>query len=466
MEYAELNITSNFTFLRGGSHPEELAAHAAQLGYTAIAITDRNTLAGIVRAHVAAKKAGIRFIPACRLDLQDGPSLLAYPTTKASYANLSALLTEGNLRTEKGKCLLYAADVYHYKEGILFIVVPPATLNSDFDFEPDFYRSVQQYKQHLDDSLYIAATRSYTGLDNKRLFRIHRLSVRLNIPMVACNDVHYHTPERRQLQDVLTCIREKCTIHTAGYRLEQHAERYMKAVTEMHRLFRQYPEALDNALRIADACRFSLDELQYIYPEELTTEGRTPQEELELLTWQGAEEKFGAAVPENIKETIQFELDFIKRKNYASYFLTVYDYVRFARSRNILCQGRGSAANSVVCFCLGVTAVDPSKFKVLFARFMSDARDEPPDIDVDFEHERREEVMQYIYDKYGRGRAGVVATVTQVHHKGAIRDVGKAMGLSIDTIDRLSSPFGNLRKTGKQENSKRPRMVSILVTRT
>lgn len=456
MEYAELNITSNFTFLRGGSHPEELAAHAAQLGYTAIATTDRNTLAGIVRAHVAAKKAGIRFIPACRLDLQDGPSLLAYPTTKAAYANLSALLTEGNLRTEKGKCLLYATDVYRYKEGMLFIVVPPASLNSDFDFEADFYLSVQHYKQHLGDSLYIAATRSYTGLDSKRLFRIHRLSVRLIIPMVACNDVHYHTPERRQLQDVLTCIREKCTIHTAGYRLEQHAERYMKPVKEMHRLFRQYPEALDNALRIADACRFSLDELQYIYPEELTTEGRTPQEELELLAWQGAEEKFGTAIPENIKETIQFELDFIRRKNYASYFLTVYDYVRFARSRNILCQGRGSAANSVVCFCLGVTAVDPSKFKVLFARFMSDARDEPPDIDVDFEHERREEVMQYIYDKYGRDRAGVVATVTQVHHKGAIRDVGKAMGLSVDTIDRLSKSLWEFTEdwqTGKQQKT-------------
>lgn len=456
MEYVELNITSNFSFLRGGSHPEELVAYAAHLGYTAMAITDRNTLAGIVRAHVTAKKAGIRYIPACRLDLQDGPSLLAYPTTKVAYAGLSGLLTEGNLRTEKGSCLLYIADVCPYKKEILFVIVPPASLNNDFDFETDFYRSVQQYKQYLGDSLYVAATRSYNGLDSKRLSRIHRLSVKFNIPMVACNDVHYHSPERRQLQDVLTCIREKCTIHTAGYRLEQNAERHMKSVTEMHRLFRQYPEAIDNALAIAKACTFSLDDLQYIYPEELSIEGRTPQQELELLTWQGAKEKFGDILPSNIQQTIQYELDFIKRKNYASYFLTVYDYVRFARSQNILCQGRGSAANSVICFCLGVTSVDPSKFKLLFARFMSDARDEPPDIDVDFEHERREEVMQYIYNKYGRDRAGIVATVTQLHHKGAIRDVGKVMGLSVDTINQLSKSLWEFTEdwyTGKQQKT-------------
>lgn len=438
MEYAELNITSNFSFLRGGSHPEELAEHAALLGYKAIAITDRNTLAGIVRAHAAAKQKGVKFIPACRLDLQDGPSLIAYPTTKEAYSNLSALLTDGNLRTEKGQCLLYIEDVCKYKKEMLFIIIPPASLNKDFDFELDFYTSLKQYKQNFGDSLYIAATRSYHGMDSKRLFRIHQLSIKYNIPMVACNDVHYHHPDRRQLQDVLTCIREKCTIYNAGFRLEQNAERYMKSVKEMHRLFRQYPEAIDNALCIADACKFSLDELQYIYPEELTTNNRTPQEELELLTWQGAKEKFGEAIPENIQETIRFELDFIRRKNYASYFLTVYDYVRFARSKEILCQGRGSAANSVVCFCLGITSVNPAKFKLLFARFMSDARDEPPDIDVDFEHERREEVMQYIYNKYGRDRAGIVATVTQVHHKGAIRDVGKVMGLSVDTINRLS----------------------------
>lgn len=438
MSYAELQITSNFTFLRGGSHPEELAAYAAELGYKALAITDRNTLAGIVRAHVAARQKQIQFIPACRLDLQDGPSLLAYPTSQKAYAGLSALLTEGNLRTEKGECLLYREDVFRHQKGLLFLVVPPASLNDSFDFEPDFYAALRLYKQHFGRHLYLAASRLYTGTDGKRLSRLHRISVTLAIPMAACNDVHYHTPERRQLQDVLTCIREKCTIYDAGFRLAQNAEGYLKPVKEMQRLFRQYPEAIDNTLRIAEACRFSLDSLQYVYPEELTGEGRSPQEELELLTWQGAAEKFNKNIPEKIRETIRFELDFIRRKNYASYFLTVNDLVRFAASKQILCQGRGSAANSVVCYCLGITSVNPAEFKLLFARFMSDARDEPPDIDVDFEHERREEVMQYIYHKYGRDRAGIVATVTQVHHKGAIRDVGKALGLSADAINRLS----------------------------
>jgi error-prone DNA polymerase len=267
----------------------------------------------------------------------------------------------------------------------------------------------------------------------------------LDIKLVAINDVHYHIPERRQLQDVLTCIREKCTIHSAGFLLYQNAERYLKPEDEMSRLFRQYPQALAASREIADACRFSLDSLKYVYPEEITSGGRTPQQELEMLTWQGAHEKFPEGIPEKVADTIRYELAFMERKNYASYFLTVYDFVRFARQRDILCQGRGSAANSVVCYCLGVTSVDPSKFKVLFARFMSDARDEPPDIDVDFEHERREEVIQYIYERYGRDRAAIVATVTQVHWRGAIRDVAKAMGLSSDAVDRLAASIQEFR---------------------
>jgi error-prone DNA polymerase len=438
MDYAELQVTSNFTFLRGGSHPEEIVEQAAQLGYKAVAITDRNTLAGIVRAHVAARDKNIRFIPACRLDLLDGPSLLAYPTTKYAYANLSALLTEGNLRAEKGDCHLYRADVYKYAAGIRFIVITPTSLNSDFDFEPEFSKALEEYKEALGSSLYLAATFGYNGDDNKKLFRLSQLEERLSIPLVATNNVHYHASDRRELQDVLTCIREKCTIHLAGFKLHSNAERYLKPIDEIHRLFRQYPEAINRALELANACQFSLDELKYLYPEEITSEGRTPMEELVYLTWKGAHEHFGEAIPQKIKETIDMELEFIGRKDYASYFLTVYDYVREARSRKILCQGRGSAANSVVCYCLGITSVDPSKFKLLFARFMSDERNEPPDIDVDFEHERREEIMQYIYEKYGRDRAGIVATVTQVHWKGAVRDVGKAMGLSTDTINVLS----------------------------
>jgi error-prone DNA polymerase len=439
MSYTELQITTNFSFLRGGSHPEEMVEQALALGYTEIAITDHNTLAGIVRAYTAAKNKDIRIIPACRLDLLDGQSLLAYPTTKEAYAQLSALLSEGNLRAEKGKCYLYKADVYRYSEGIKFIIVPPASLNEAFEFDINFITVVQEYKQAFGHQVYLGAIRSYHANDNKKLFRLSQLSKLYNVPLVAVNDVHYHIPERRELQDVLTCIREKCTIYNAGFRLYQNAERHLKPAEEMKRLFAHYQEAIENTKRIANACLFSLSELKYVYPEEITSEGRTPQEELVYLTWEGAKEKFGEQIPAKIKETIEMELEFMERKNYAAYFLTVYDFVRFARNQSILCQGRGSAANSTVCYCLGITSVDPSKFRLLFSRFMSDARDEPPDIDVDFEHERREEVMQYIYQKYGRDRAAIVATVTQQHYKGAVRDVAKAMGLSVDAVNSLSS---------------------------
>ncbi len=438
MSYTELQVTTNFSFLRGGSHPEEMVEYAITLGYKEIAITDRNTLAGIVRAHIAARGKGIRVIPSCRLDLLDGTSLLAYPTDKEAYARLSAMLSEGNIRTEKGQCHLSKADVFRYAEGIKFIVVPPLTLNLNYEFEPAFIAELKQYKKELGNNLYLGAMRSYQVYDGKMLYRLKEVSDELGIPLVATNDVHYHNRERRELQDILTCVREKCTIYNAGFRLYQNAERYLKPIVEMQRLFRQYPEAIERTQEIVNACQFSLDELQYVYPEEITSEGRTPQEELVQLTWEGAKEKLGDVLTPKLKETIQFELDFIERKNYPAYFLTVYDFVRFARSRNILCQGRGSAANSVVCFCLGITSVNPSKFKLLFARFMSDARNEPPDIDVDFEHERREEVIQYIYRKYGRDRAAIVATVTEVHYKGAVRDVAKAMGLSVDAINLLS----------------------------
>jgi error-prone DNA polymerase len=438
MIYTELQVTSNFSFLRGASHPHELVEQAAAYGYSQIAITDHNTLAGIVRAHVAAKEQGIRLLPGCCLDLLDGPSLLAYPTDLEAYSRLSTLLTTGNLRAEKGDCHLYKSDVYQYAEGIIFIVVPPQSLNATFDFEPVFEQQLQEYLNVFGQQLYLGATRSYQGDDHKRLFRLAQLSAQLNIPMVATNDVHYHESGRRELQDILTCIREKCTIHAAGFKLHPNAERYLKTQAEMQRLFMPYPEAIANTQKIASACNFSLDMLKYVYPEELTSDGRTPQEELSMLTWQGAKERFGKDLTEKTIQQLKDELAFIDKKDLANYFLTVHDLVRFARSKNILCQGRGSAANSVVCYCLGITSVDPTKINLLFARFMSDARDEPPDIDVDFEHERREEVIQYIYEKYGRDRAAIVATVTQEREKGAIRDVGKAMGLSVDTINRLS----------------------------
>jgi error-prone DNA polymerase len=439
MSYTELQVTSNFSFLRGGSHPEELVEQAAQLGYQAIAITDHNTLARVVRAHATAKLKQIRLIIACRLNLLDGPNLLAYPTNKEAYARLSGLLSLGNLRTEKGKCDLYREDVYAHAEGILFIVLPPGSLNEQFDFDPSFEISLRQYKKALGNALFLGASRSYLGDDAKILHRLSKLSKALDIPMAATNDVYYHEPGRRQLQDIVTCIREKCTIYNAGFRLHQNAERHLKDSREMQRLFRQYPDAIAAAQQIADACRFSLDSLKYVYPEEITTEGRSPLEELTFLAWKGAHEFYGDTLPEKIVAAIHHELIFIKEMDYAAYFLTVYDIVRFAREQGILCQGRGSAANSTICFCLGITSVDPTKFNLLFERFISSARNEPPDIDVDFEHERREEVIQYIYSKYGRDRSAIVATVTQLHQKGAIRDVAKAMGMSLDAINRLSS---------------------------
>lgn len=442
-QYIELQVTSNFTFLRGASHPEELMDQAARLGYRSIAMTDRNSLAGIVRAHIAAKKKGIRFIVGCRLDLLDGCSLLAYPQNKAGYAVLCELLSKGNLRAQKGKCHLYRADIASHNKDILFIAVPPDQLTADFSLEDKYRDDIDWYVQVIGKQFYLGVSKLYLGDDDKRLFRVQELAHKLQLPVVVIGDVHYHEPSRRELSDILTCVREKCTIQQAGYLLHANAERYLKPMEEMGRLFRKYPEALANTLQIAAACSFSLDQLTYVYPEELTHGGRTPQQELEKLVWEGAARRFNGDIPAEHRAQILMELEFIARKNYPSYFLTVHDYVQFARSRGILCQGRGSAANSIVCYCLEITAVDPTKIKLLFARFMSDARDEPPDIDVDFEHERREEVIQYIYEKYGRDRAAIVATVTQERAKGALRDVGKAMGLSMDALGRLSQTISS-----------------------
>ncbi|RWY54375.1 DNA polymerase III subunit alpha [Mucilaginibacter gilvus] len=466
MAYAELQVTSNFSFLRGGSHPHELAEEAKRLGYSAIAITDRNSLAGIVRGHIAAKQTGISFIPACRLDLMDGTSLLAYPTDIAAYGRLSALLTKGNLRTEKGKCELYKADVYEHTEGLLFVAIAPDKLNSKFDFDEAFKKDLLAYRQHFGSSLYLAASFNYQGQDAKRLFRLTETGV----PLVATGDVYYHIAGRRELQDVLTCIREKCTIHTAGFRLHSNAERFLKPLEEIERLFRGYPQAIQNALFIADACTFSLDMLKYLEPEEQLVNGLTRQQRLEKLTWVGANERLGDPIPEKHLKQIEFELDFIKKRNLAWYFLRVYKKTQKAEELGILHQGRGSAANSTVCFCLGITAVNPEESRLLFSRFMSDARDEWPDIDVDYEHERREEIIQFIYDDYGRDRAAIVATVTQERHKGAIRDIGKAMGVSEDTIKRIGATIWDFYEEGFDEkrlldqglNPKDPLILKVL----
>ena len=439
MSYVELQVTSNFSFRRGGSHPEELVDHAADLGYDAIALTDRNTFAGIVRAYQVAKDRNIRLIPGVRLDLLDGPSLLAYPTDKEAYGRLSALLTLGNLQAEKEKCHISKRDVYQHAEGSCFIIIPPDKITQDFEFELVFTHHVKEYRENL-PNLYIAATKYYTGDDAKRLF----LLAELNIPLVATNDVHYHNVFRKELQDILTCIREKCTIFNAGYKLHQNAERHLKEQTEMERLFRNYPEAIANARIIADSCRFDLKSLKYKYPSELTTDGRTPQQQLEYITWKGANSHYSNNIPAKVKKAIEDELEIIEELGVPDYFLTVEDYVTWARGQHILCQGRGSAANSAVCFVLGITSVPPDKSNLLFARFLSKERNEPPDIDVDFEHERREEVIQYIYNRFGRDRAAILPTVFTLHYKGAVNDVGRAMGLSVDIVKQLSDAYGDL----------------------
>ena len=328
MQYTELQVTTNFSFLRGASHPEEFVEQAAKMGYSRIAITDRNTLAGIVRGHAMARKFGMTIIPGCHLHLIDGPDLLALPTDLNAYATLSALLTVGNLRAEKGKCHLYKADVYRHDKGMKFIVIPPMSLNKSFDFDDTFRKALKEYREHFGENLSIAASRYYGGDDAKHLHRIYQLSQQFLIPMVATNDVHYHHPVRRELQDVVTCVREKCTIHNAGFRLHPNAERYLKSNEEMIRLFRQYPDAIAQTQLISDACTFSLDELKYQYPREITSDGRTPQEELTYLTWQGARRLFGERIPKKVKATIEYELTFIEQMSYAEYFLTVHDIVR------------------------------------------------------------------------------------------------------------------------------------------
>ncbi len=433
--YAELQVTSNFSFLRGTSHPEEMVERAAELGYRALALTDRNTMAGVVRAHEAAERTGLHFIPGARLDLTDGPSLLCLPTTRHGYGALSRLITTGRRRAPKGECHLTREDVVAAANprGHIFIAVPPTSPGDDFADHLAWYRD------HLSAPLHLAATHYHRGNDDRRLAHLARLADAHTIPLVATGDIHQHDPARRRLHDTLTCIREHCTIDNAGWRLEANAERHLKPRAELVRLFRNHSGALANTARIADQCRFSLAELRYEYPDEVAADGRTPRETLATLTWAGAAERYPDGIPPKVRKIIEHELALIAQLEYEPYFLTVEDIVRKARELGILCQGRGSAANSAVCYCLGVTSVDPAQIDLLFERFISAERDEVPDIDVDFEHERREEVIQYIYGKYGRDRAGLTATVITYRVKSALRDVGKAMGLSEDVIGRLLS---------------------------
>jgi error-prone DNA polymerase len=441
--YAELAVTTNFSFLRGASHPQEMVATARELGLAAIGIADRNSFAGVVRAFGEWKRdKAVKLLAGTRLVTADGFEVLAYPTDRAAYGRLCRLLSNGNVKVktgQKGECRIGFDDVVAASTGQMLIVLPPLTLT------PAFTERLEALARAAPKRCFLAGVHSYRGDEPRRLGELDELGRRAKAPLVAVNDVHYHAPQRRALADVVTCIRETCTVAEAGFRLAANAERHLKPPGEMARLFAAFPQAIARTVQIADACRFSLEELKYEYPDEPVPPGKTAQQHLEDLAWKGAARRYPKSlhpdgVPAEVAARLVEELAIIARLDYARYFLTVHDVVAFARSleKPILCQGRGSAANSAVCYCLGITEVNPNESKLLFARFISENRNEPPDIDVDFEHERREEVIQYIYGRYGRHRAAICATVIHYRSRRAIREVGKAMGLTEDVTAALA----------------------------
>jgi error-prone DNA polymerase len=442
-DYAELQVTTNYSFLRGASHPEELFVQAATLELPALGVVDRNSLAGIVRCWQAARTTGVRLVTGCRLDLTDGTALLVYPTDRPAYSRLCRLLSCGKKRGGKGVCLLDWNDLAAAGDGLLAILLPDQP-GEELD------QRLARLRADFGDRGYLALSLRRRPGDAVRLQSLAEAGYAARIPPVATGDVLYHVPERRILQDVVTCIREGCTIDTAGFRRERFADRHLKSPQEMARLFRYYPDAIARTQEIVARCRFDLSELQYQYPDEVEQPGQSPQQTLERLTWEGAERLYTRNVPTAIAGQIRHELQLIGELNYAPYFLTVHNIVRFARSAGILCQGRGSAANSAVCFVLGVTAINPSQSGLLFERFVSAARDEPPDIDVDFEHERREEVIQWIYRHYGEQRAALCATVMRYRSRGAVREVGKVLGLTEDVTGALAGQVWGWSEEGVQ----------------
>jgi len=442
--YAELAVTTNFSFLRGAAHPQEMVATADELGLTAIGIADRNSFAGVVRAYDEARKRNIKLLVGTRLVTVDGFEALTYPTDRDAYGRLCRLLTTGNRKADKGECHLACEDILAASEGQIFIVLPPTALFANSKQTNAFTERLATLAHTAPRRTFLAGIHYHRGDEPRRLGLLAELGERAGAPLVAVNDVLYHKPERRPLADIVTCVREKCTLAEAGLRLTINAERHIKPPEEMARLFRNFPNAVARTTAIAQACSFSLDQLRYEYPDEPVPPGKTAQQHLTDLTWAGAARRypkahFPAGIPQDVIERLNDELALIEQLNYAHYFLTVHDVVAYARNeKNILCQGRGSAANSAVCFCLGITEVNPNESQLLFARFISANRGEPPDIDVDFEHERREEVIQYIYGRYGRHRAAICATVIHYRSRRAIREVGKVLGLTEDVTSALA----------------------------
>ncbi|SCB39862.1 error-prone DNA polymerase [Rhizobium hainanense] len=432
MSYAELQVTTHFSFLRGVSSADDLFRTAKELGISALGIVDRNSLAGIVRALEASRATGVRLVVGCRLDLTDGMSILVYPTNRAAYSRLTRLLTLGKGRGGKGNCILNLEDVALYAEGLIGILVPDLA-------DETCALQLRKMADLFGDRAYLSLCLRRRPNDQLRLHDLSNLAARFKVKTVVTNDVLFHEPSRRQLQDIVTCIRNNTTIDDIGFERERHADRYLKPPEEMARLFPRYPEAIARTLEIVERCTFSLEKLTYQYPEEAIVPGKTAQESLEHYVWECIPNRYPEGLPPSVLKVIRHELDLIRTMKYAPYFLTVFSIVRYARSQGILCQGRGSAANSAVCYILGITSIDPETNNLLFERFVSQERDEPPDIDVDFEHERREEVIQWIYKTYGHDKAALCATVTRYRAKGAIRDVGKALGLPEDVVKALSS---------------------------
>ncbi|MCU0830367.1 MAG: error-prone DNA polymerase [Rhizobiaceae bacterium] len=475
--FAELAAATHFSFLRAASSPADMLLTALLLGHTGIGIADRNTVAGVVRAWSAlrdlredgappperlregsgpgetliidhplakaapptkdglrARAAAFKLVTGARLAFADGtPDIIVHPESREGWGRLCRLLTLGNRRAEKGECILHLADLMAETGGLLMIVMPPRHLHA----MPAGL--LEKLATAAPGGVWLGAAMHARGDDRRRLARLQAMAGAAGVPLIAVNDALYADPGQRDLQDVMGCIREGVSIFNAGRLLEANAERHLKPAAEMARLFADAPDALAETQRFLDRAQFSLDQLRYEYPDEPVAPGHTPQEWLTELTWQGAARRYPAGVPAKVRTLIEDELALIAKLDYAPYFLTIHDIVEFAESRGILCQGRGSAANSAVCFALGITAVDPAEHNLLFARFISEERREPPDIDVDFEHERREEVIQYIYNKYGRRRAGIIATVIHYRPKSAVRDVAKVLGLSEDAAQRLTA---------------------------
>ncbi len=428
--YAELAAASNFSFLRGASQPAEMIDRAAELGLAAIGLADCNSVSGVVRGHVAAREAGIHFLPGARLQPRDGPEVICYPRDRAAWGRLCRLLTLGKRRAAKGQCEFSLTELCAHARGQVLLVVPPRALR-----EISGLARLTNAGAHR---VALAAPLLFDGDDAVRLKWLQERAKKWSIPMVAVADAWMHAPERKSIADVLVCVREGVTIDSAGFRLEANAERHLRAPRDMLRLYEGQEHAVARSVELAEECRFSLEELRYESPADRAPEGYPRQQWLERLTWESAGKRYPEGIPGRVRKMVEHELELIRELDYAPYFLTIHDLVRYAREQGILCQGRGSAANSAVCFCLGITAVDPEKIDLLFERFISSDRGEPPDIDVDFEHERREEVLQYLYQRYGRERAGLTATVIHYRPRSALREVGKALGLPHATRDALA----------------------------